>query len=48
MTSSKGASSAEAARPFDFPMFSSIPYPKRGVTKVAVDRIRVEVSPRPL
>lgn len=34
MTCSKGASSARLARPFDFPMFSTIPYPKPHVTKV--------------
>jgi hypothetical protein len=48
MTSSKGASSAESARPFDFPMFSTIQHPKHFVTNVDIGRIRVEVSPRAL
>lgn len=43
MTSSNGASSSGLARPFDFPMFSSIQHPKADVTNVDIEPIRVEV-----
>jgi hypothetical protein len=44
MTSSNGASSAEPALPFDFPMFSTIQHQKPYVINVDIGRIRVEVS----
>ncbi len=48
MTCSNGASSAGLARPFDFPMFSTIQHQKPDVTNVDIGPIRVEVSRRAL